>query len=104
MESTWVGSQETLGLGHLLFLGWGDIYDMLLTKLFLLSQGPKTILHSLSIFQSSAFIPLFLCLYYLVQVVSCLFNRFKTRISAEHWWLTSVILATQEAEIRRMTV
>jgi hypothetical protein len=23
---------------------------------------------------------------------------------ARHWWLTSVILATQEAEIRRITV
>jgi hypothetical protein len=28
----------------------------------------------------------------------------RMAISARHWWLTSVILATQEAEIRRIMV
>jgi hypothetical protein len=28
----------------------------------------------------------------------------KTTVTAERWWLTPVILATQEAEIRRITV
>jgi hypothetical protein len=30
-------------------------------------------------------------------------NGFK-RVQAGHWWLTPVILATQEAEIRRISV
>jgi hypothetical protein len=31
-------------------------------------------------------------------------SRVKFKSIAGHWWLTSVILATQEAEIRRITV
>jgi hypothetical protein len=34
----------------------------------------------------------------------CEFNWVKTKWMLWHWWLTPVILATQEAEIRRITV
>jgi hypothetical protein len=33
-----------------------------------------------------------------------LLSRNRKEAKAEHWWLTPVILATQEAEIRRIEV
>jgi hypothetical protein len=35
------------------------------------------------------------------MLLPCLLQRYK---EAGHWWLTPVILATQEAEIRRIVV
>jgi hypothetical protein len=32
------------------------------------------------------------------------YTIFKKRMEAGYWWLTSVILATQETEIRRIMV
>jgi hypothetical protein len=32
------------------------------------------------------------------------FDNIKSSFAARHWWLMPVILATQEAEIRRITV
>jgi hypothetical protein len=39
-----------------------------------------------------------------VLCVCCLMYSFKKRKEAGYWWLTLVILATLEAEIRRIEV
>jgi hypothetical protein len=41
---------------------------------------------------------------FLVSVKTCLVREFQKLPVARCWWLTRIILATQEAEIRRITV
>jgi hypothetical protein len=41
---------------------------------------------------------------YLKKISAYLYKHKKSSRQARHWWFTPVILATQEAEIRRIAV